>query len=95
MIIIAADDFGGLRHVTPGRADGGQVHHHRELRKALHHLGVSKIRTQKFEPRISQMFLNTVRIKVNTENAPVRALENRTQQVTTNKTTAANNSYGD
>jgi hypothetical protein len=39
--------------------------------------------------------LDPVKVQINAKNAPLRARQNGVEKVTTNKTTATNNGYGD
>ena len=95
VVIVTANDFRSLIHVATRRANGGQIDDHRESCHPLNHGRISQIRTEKFQSGISQVLLNSVRFQIHAKDTPAGLLKDGLQKMTTNKTTAANNGYGD
>ena len=85
MVVIAANHLDRFGHIATRRTNRGQIHHYREPRNALHHIGASKICTQEIEARVRQVFLNPVRIQVDTKDALPASVLGQDDNVLTNE----------
>ena len=95
MVVIAADNFGSFRHVSARRANRSQVHHNWILCNSFNDTLVGQVSHHEFATLVTKPMLDPIKIQINAKNAPLRARQNSIEKVTTNKTTATDNSHGD
>ena len=95
MVVIAADNFRSLRHVAARRANCRQIHDNRVFSNTFNDALIGEVCDHELATFVIQSVLDSIKIQINAKNAPLSARQNGVKKVTTNKTTATNNGYGD